>query len=57
VPAVTIKGYELLSADSKVSTVQKIRRALESAGIEFIDATGGKGPGVRYAKDGESKRR
>jgi hypothetical protein len=31
------KGFEYLGADSKVSTVQKMRRALEAAGIQFID--------------------
>ena len=35
--AVTVKGFEHLGADSKVSTVQKMRRALEAAGIRFID--------------------
>jgi hypothetical protein len=27
-----------------------VRRALESAGVEFIDENGGGGPGVRLAK-------
>ena len=30
-----------------VDTVWKIQKALEAAGIEFIPAEGGKGPGVR----------
>ena len=30
-----------------VETLLKIQRALEEAGIEFIPAEGGKGPGVR----------
>jgi transcriptional regulator with XRE-family HTH domain len=50
VAAVTIKGFELLGADSKISTLNKLRRALEQAGVEFIDE-GSKsddgGPGVR----------
>jgi hypothetical protein len=50
VAAVTIKGFELLGADSKISTLNKWRRALESAGVEFID-DGAKsdegGPSVR----------
>lgn len=33
-------------ADAKQSTVDAIRRALESAGVEFIPRNGG-GPGVR----------
>jgi transcriptional regulator with XRE-family HTH domain len=36
-------------ADSKQSTIDKLRRALEEAGIEFIDENGG-GPGVRLRK-------
>jgi transcriptional regulator with XRE-family HTH domain len=50
VAAMTIKGFELLGADSKISTLNKVRRALETAGVEFIDE-GAKsdegGPGVR----------
>jgi len=50
VAAMTIKGFELLGADSKISTLNKVRRALEAAGVEFIDE-GAKsdegGPGVR----------
>lgn len=50
VAAVTVKGFELLGADSKISTLNKLRRALETAGVEFID-DGAKsddgGPGVR----------
>ena len=50
VAAVTIKGFELLGADSKFSTLNKLQRALEAAGVEFIDE-GHKsedgGPGVR----------
>jgi predicted transcriptional regulator len=57
VPAPTIRDFELEKTDPKQGTVHKWRRALEQAGVEFIDATGGKGPGVRYAKDGETKRR
>jgi hypothetical protein len=28
----------------------KVRRALESAGVEFVDAADGKGEGVRFSK-------
>ena len=45
--AVTVKGFEYLGADSKVSTVQKMRRALEAAGIQFIDEDADGGVGVR----------
>ena len=49
--AVTIKGFELLGADSKISTVQKLRGALESAGVQFIDADDDGGPAVRLRAD------
>ena len=60
VAAVTVKGFELLGADSKISTLNKLRRALETAGVEFID-DGAKsddgGPGVRLRDKREGKRR
>jgi transcriptional regulator with XRE-family HTH domain len=36
-------------ADAKQSTIDKLRAALEAAGVEFIDENGG-GPGVRLRK-------
>lgn len=36
-------------ADTRLSSVEKLRRALERAGITFIAENGG-GPGVRLAK-------
>jgi hypothetical protein len=42
---------ELLGADSKISTLNKLRRALEAAGIEFIDDGARSyegGPGLRF---------
>lgn len=44
----TIKHNEpgLGPLDARESTIDKLRAALEAAGIEFIDANGG-GPGVR----------
>jgi hypothetical protein len=55
---VTVKGFEYLGADSKISTPQKMRRALETAGIQIIDEDADGGPGVRLrgAKQ-EGKRR
>lgn len=38
----------------KPDTVEAIRRALEAAGVVFIEANGG-GPGVRLAKSGSSE--
>jgi hypothetical protein len=58
VAAVTTKGFELLGADSKISTLNKWRRALESAGVDFID-DGAKsdegGPSVRLTSAKESR--
>ena len=48
VAAVTIKGFEILGADSKNSTLNKLRRALEQAGVEFLYPDGVKGEGVRF---------
>ena len=42
--------FELLGADSKISTLNKIRRALETAGVRFIDEDEIEGPGVRLQK-------
>jgi len=50
VPEVTIKSVELESADPRSSTIDAISRALHQAGIEFIDDTDSRGPGVRLRK-------
>jgi hypothetical protein len=44
----TIRRAELTDSETKLTRVndQAIRRTLEAAGVEFIDAAGG-GPGVR----------
>ena len=44
----TIRRAELTASETKLTRVndQAIRRTLEEAGVEFIDAEGG-GPGVR----------
>ena len=44
----TIRRAELTASETKLTRVndQAIRRTLEAAGVEFIDAEGG-GPGVR----------
>ena len=36
-------------ADAKQSTIDRLRHALEQAGVEFIEENGG-GPGVRLRK-------
>ena len=45
----TIVGIESERGSIKQSTIDKIRSALESAGVEFIAENGG-GPGVRLKK-------
>jgi transcriptional regulator with XRE-family HTH domain len=48
VAAVTAIGFEHGRTDPKVSTLYKWKRALEAAGVRFIDADElGDGPGVR----------
>ena len=49
----TVVGFELLGADSKVSTLQKLRKALVSAGLELIEEGASSldgGPGLRWRK-------
>lgn len=45
--AETVKRFELRGSDPKRSTMLKWRRALEQAGVEFVNPTG-KGEGVRF---------
>jgi hypothetical protein len=47
----TIRRAELTASETKLTCVndQAIRRVLEAAGVEFIDANGG-GPGVRLKR-------
>jgi transcriptional regulator with XRE-family HTH domain len=60
IAAGTITGFELLGADSKISTLLRIKRTLEVAGIEFIEqgaASMDGGPGVRLRGTQRDKRR
>jgi ribosome-binding protein aMBF1 (putative translation factor) len=52
----TVQGFESRGADSRSSTLLKWQRALEVAGVEFIYAADGKGPGVRLKRDDRGKR-
>lgn len=45
--AETIQGFESRGSDPKLGTAQKWRRALEAAGVKFLDADDQDGPGVR----------
>ena len=52
----TVTGFETRGSDPKRSTMLKWRRALEAAGVEFLDLTDeGKGEGVRF-KSGKGRR-
>lgn len=46
---VTIRQLEAASHEPRRATLAVVRRALEEAGVEFIDENGG-GPGVRLRK-------
>jgi transcriptional regulator with XRE-family HTH domain len=49
VGVVTIHQLEAGTSEPRRATLQAIRRAFESAGVDFIDENGG-GPGVRLRK-------
>jgi transcriptional regulator with XRE-family HTH domain len=52
----TVAVHQLESGTSQPrrATLDVVRRALEAAGVEFIDENGG-GPGVRLRKSNEAK--
>jgi predicted transcriptional regulator len=52
---VTVRQVEAGVSDPRRSTLEVIRRALETAGVQFIDENGG-GPGVRLRKRTPYKR-
>jgi predicted transcriptional regulator len=47
VPEITTRQFELGKTDPRQTTVHKWRRALERAGVVFLDADDEWGPGVR----------
>ena len=51
----TIKGFELRGSDPRLSTLHKWKRALEAAGVVFIDEDETIGPGVRLRKSSRAK--
>jgi transcriptional regulator with XRE-family HTH domain len=51
---VTVRQLEAAAHEPRRATFDVIRRALEGAGIEFIDENGG-GPGVRLRKRQKKK--
>ena len=52
----TIRRAELTEEETSMTAANDlaVRRALEAAGVEFIDENGG-GPGVRLRKSGKGK--
>ncbi len=46
---VTVRQFEARANESRRATIEVIKRALETAGIEFIDENGG-GAGLRFRK-------
>jgi ribosome-binding protein aMBF1 (putative translation factor) len=50
VSAPAIRDFEVNKSDSKQGTVQKWQRALEAAGVQFIDEDTDGGSGVRWKK-------
>jgi hypothetical protein len=52
----TIRRAELTDSQTSMTAANDlaVRRALEAAGVEFIDENGG-GPGVRLRKSGKQK--
>jgi len=56
VGVVTVHQLEAAGSQPRPATLEVIRRAFESAGIEFIDENGG-GPGVRLRKPSQRKQR
>ena len=50
----TVRLFEGNAAESRHATLAVLRRAFESAGVEFIDENGG-GPGVRLRKRQRAK--
>ena len=51
---VTLRQVEAGISAPRRATLEVIRRALEKAGVEFIDENGG-GPGVRLRRSSRSK--
>jgi len=59
VPAITTKQFENGDTDPRLSTLHKWRRALEAAGVLFIDPNAKSeegGAGVRLAEKREKRR-
>lgn len=49
-PLTTLHRLENGTSKPHRRTIEAVRQALEGAGVEFIEAMNGKGPGVRLAR-------
>jgi hypothetical protein len=47
VSAIAIKSFELGASDPRISTMMRLKAAVERAGVVFTDADDRMGPGVR----------
>jgi transcriptional regulator with XRE-family HTH domain len=54
VSAMTVTRFENGHSEGYPATLEKLRSALESAGVIFVDENG-EGPGVRLRKSGAGK--
>jgi DNA-binding XRE family transcriptional regulator len=57
VPAITTKQFENGGTDPRLSTLHKWCRALEAAGVLFLDEDDTVGPGVRLKESSRRQRR
>lgn len=53
VSVMTITRFETGKTRAQAANLRKLRHALESAGVEFVDSNGG-GPGVRMHENKKS---
>jgi transcriptional regulator with XRE-family HTH domain len=55
VSAETVKNFEIKGTDPLLTTAERMRHALERAGVEFLDPVDGRGEGVRFRSAASAK--
>jgi predicted transcriptional regulator len=50
-----IRAFEVRGSDPRLTTIGKLRGALERGGLELVDDDGERGPGVRLRKSTKRK--
>jgi transcriptional regulator with XRE-family HTH domain len=50
-----IRAFEVRGSDPRLTTIGKLRSALERAGVELLDDDGEKGPGLRLRRSGKRR--